>query len=129
MGGNRSWDMGAYLALPAASFSGSAPFRSLPHTEGLAFERYTRRQAAEDLPEVQLRYIRPPGTVAPREPRMLVLQQHFRSSAAQQTQQLRSQLNANRALGHGTGRLDEAVAPASQLPTRLLPVPSPGIPM
>ncbi|GLI66481.1 hypothetical protein VaNZ11_010325 [Volvox africanus] len=61
---------GAYLALPDGSFAGSAPLRGMPTTEGLLFEKYTRKSQAVDLPELQLRYIRP-GIVAPREPRQL----------------------------------------------------------
>ncbi|GIL78389.1 hypothetical protein Vretifemale_7804 [Volvox reticuliferus] len=61
---------GAYLALPDGSFAGSAPLRGVPITEGLLFEKYSRKSQAVDLPELQLRYIRP-GTVAPREPRPL----------------------------------------------------------
>ncbi|GIL58102.1 hypothetical protein Vafri_12956 [Volvox africanus] len=61
---------GAYLALPDGSFAGSAPLRGIPTTEGLLFEKYTRKSQAVDLPELQLRYIRP-GIVAPREPRPL----------------------------------------------------------
>ncbi|GFR49099.1 hypothetical protein Agub_g10895 [Astrephomene gubernaculifera] len=57
---------GAYLALPNGSFAGTAPLRGVPTTEGLLFERYSRRHQVEDLPELQLRYLRPPGAMVPR---------------------------------------------------------------
>jgi hypothetical protein len=46
---------GAYLALPDGSFAGSAPMRGVPTTEGLLFEKYSRRTQAVDLPELQVR--------------------------------------------------------------------------
>ncbi|KAG2428883.1 hypothetical protein HYH02_014206 [Chlamydomonas schloesseri] len=63
---------GAYLALPDGSFAGTAPFKAAPTADGLLFERYNRHQrTTADLPEVQLRYLRPPGVTAPQQPRML----------------------------------------------------------
>ncbi|KAG2482099.1 hypothetical protein HYH03_018955 [Edaphochlamys debaryana] len=61
---------GAYLSLPDGSFAGSAPLKAAPTQEGLLFERYNRRERA-DLPELQLRYLRPPGAIAPPQPRLL----------------------------------------------------------